>query len=184
MNSGRNPDTYTIDDIKRLLGLHEDPGPSGERDVTIADILSWANDAGGMHLVNRQEAEAWMARRGPLDPDSPEACILYDFQRAMKELPLAEEAIIALTAMGFSPTDIAAVVDPDAVLDLRQTLDYREAMRLKKLLDSRRKRISRLIKGRPRRDAHGQVVRDERGVIVRTTGQAVKDLHRGMNRES
>ncbi len=114
-----------------------------------------------------------MAQRGPLPPDSLAACILYDFERAVKRLDVFEQAVIALTAFGFSTDEIASVIDPDGVIPL----DRRE---LRHKLVDRRKRIARALYGRPKRDAEGRTVKDEEDNVVHVGGLIPK-LVRLMN---
>lgn len=185
----RDPDlTYTLHTVERLLGRHELPDLAGERDITIADIWSWAHDSGGSAiyhqlLLERDPDEAWMARRGPLDPESGLALVLWDFLRAMRELEeerngMLKAAVIALTAMGFSPSDIAAVIDPGAVIELaeRQRWDSRTV----RTVNSRRRRIARMLE-HPKRDSEGRAVKDDRGKVIYVTGPLVRRFARLMN---
>jgi hypothetical protein len=158
------PHAYTVEAIERLLGLHEDTDRSGHRDVTIVDLLSWAQDPGGdltWQYVHRYDADSWMWRRGPLAPDSEAATILWDFLRAMKSMPLFEQAIVALTVMGFSEGEVAEVLG---------------------LGRKGQSRVSRILSGRPKRDTQGQVEKDENGYTVYTGGVA-RRLARHMNGE-
>lgn len=145
-----------------LLGLRESPGRHGRRHVTVLDLLSWAEDPGGDRVYSfaaRQEANAWMARRGPLAPDSDAACVLYDFERGMKELSLMEQAVVALTVTGFSEAQIGA------------------------LLGMRQQRVSRLLRGRTVYDAGTkEPVRDAEGDIARRGG-IISKLTERMNGE-
>lgn len=163
-------DAYSVEAVERLLGLHEPRGSRGHRDVTIADIISWASDPGGDEiwrwLLERNVGrDVWMARRGPLAPDSAIACVLYDFGRAMKRLPLGHQAIVALTAMGFSPTEIAEVLDPASLTSSQPD---------RRSVESKRRRIARVLEGTPKRDREGQPVRDEDGATIMVGGAARK----------
>jgi len=168
--------TYSLAQVECLIGLEESSAPRATRHVTFFDLLSWARDAGGDHtwfqLARQdQQSDAWMARRGPLQPDGELACVLYDLQRGMKELTLVEQGVVALTAAGFGPDEIAAVMDG-------KQLDFREQHRE---LEQRRRRIARMIDGRPRRDADGKIQRDDHGAILYTGGVASR-LVRLMNK--
>lgn len=166
---------YSETAVERLLGLHEDVAAAGRRDVTIVDLLSWARDPGGDHValslaLREGEPDAWQARRGPLAPDGDVACVLYDVLRAVKQLALYEQVVIALTAFGFSETEIAAAVDPDSVIDLeRVRLAGRGSQRA---LEARRRRVGRFLNGRPRRHHGGEPIRDEHGAILYSGGAA------------
>jgi hypothetical protein len=157
---------YTTEMVERLLGLREDVGRGGHRDVTVAELLSWARDPGGDRVfwaAHRDEPDGWRWRRGPLRPDGDLALLLYDFLRALSTLPLRDQAIVALTAFGFSATEIARVLD----------FSGREPSRRE--LDSRRKRVAYVLEGRPRRDpATGAELRDEAGELIRSPGIAAR----------
>lgn len=170
---------YTLVQVERLLGFYEGTSRTGSRHVTILDLLSWVRDPGGATVwyslaLGADPKWAWMARRGPLPPDSSAACVLWDFERAVRQLKLLEQAVVALTVAGFSPSEIAAVIDPDGVID------DADALRRARTLDNRKKRIARLLYGRPKRDAQGRTVVDERGDVLYTGGVAAK-LARYMN---
>lgn len=149
--------------------------------------MSWARDPGSgirVGLLARLEAEAdtssaWMGQRGPLPPDSLAACIMYDFERAVTRLELFERAVVGLTVMGFTPQEIAALVDPDAVMPL-DPQHLRRGSKDSKELDRRRKRIERALYGRPKRDAEGREVHDENDDVVHVGG-VVSKLTRLMN---
>ncbi|HXF72332.1 MAG TPA: hypothetical protein VNO79_06960 [Actinomycetota bacterium] len=156
--------------VERLLGLREDLGRGGHRDVTVAELLSWARDPGGdrvFWLAHRDGPEGWRWRRGPLPPDGDLALTLFDFLRAVRTLSLRDQAIVALTAFGFSPTEIARVLD----------FSGREPSRRE--LDSRRKRVAYVLEGRPLRDpATGEQLRNEEGELVRGPGIAARIARR------
>lgn len=176
----RTGETYTPRQVEVLIGLWEGFGRQGTRHVTALDLICWAQDPGGdlswFHLLQREDPGAvWTARRGPLRPDSEMACVLYDLECAVRRLPLLEQAVLALTVFGFTPTEIATVIDPDRVID-DEDLDHDSSREL----GSRRRRIARLLEGRPRRDSEGNYVRDEDGNLVYTSGVAVR-LARMMN---
>jgi hypothetical protein len=152
---------YTRDAVARLLGLEEDWASQGRRDVTVLDLLSWARDPGGMSLRDDTEVDAWMARRGPLLPDSEPATILYDFMRATSRLSLLEHAVVALTVCGFSESEMASVLR-----DGRAPISQQ--------------RVGRILHGRPKRDSAGSKVTDEQGFTI-YTGGVVGKLTREMN---
>lgn len=111
------PGRYTRGQVFALLGLRERGWSQGERNVTFLDLLSWANDPGGGHWLQKMDLEhpddAWMARRGPLSPESPMAILLFDFLRAMKRLvhsDVRDGAIVALAVFGFTSGEIAGVL--------------------------------------------------------------------------
>lgn len=167
---------YTPEQVEQLLGLHESWSDTGPKHVTALDIMSWARDPGGgirIGLLARLEADAtssaWMGQRGPLPPDSLAACILYDFDLALKRLDLFEQAIAALTVMGFSPQEIAALIDPDAVVPL-DSQHLRRGGKAFRELDRRRQRITRTLYGRPKRDGAGKKVEDANGDVVHVGG--------------
>lgn len=108
-------DRYTEPQVSVLMGLHETWRPH----ATIADVLSWAHDPGGMWTIGEFESRdtAWMGRRGPLHPGSELVGTLIDFQRAMrrlrrdKELDIKQQAVVALLAFQFSIPEICAALD-------------------------------------------------------------------------
>jgi hypothetical protein len=168
----RNADGYTQQEVERLIGLHEHWGPTADRHVTVADILSWARDPGGGVIAERLPTKrrrvdpdenpdvdlgTWMARRGPLRLDSDEACALWDFMRAFRRLELVEQAVVALTVMGFRRAEVA------------NALSVSQAT------------VTRVLFGREKRDHSGNIVKDEEGRPVRATGGAVRKLTRHMN---
>lgn len=111
-------DGYAYEEIERLLGLREGHKEEASKHITIVDIVSWARDPGGdftwCHLALEMEPGVdWTARRGPLTPHGGLACVLYDFLRAMKRLPLRDQAVVVLTAFGFKPSEIASIVGID-----------------------------------------------------------------------
>jgi hypothetical protein len=149
--------TYTQAQVEILIGLR---AGRSER-ITIIDIMSLMNDAGGDAMWCRiaQEnapADAWMAKRGPLSPDSKLACTYYDFRRAMTRLTLYEQGIVALLVMGFSKTDIAS------------------------LFDCNTREVTKVLKGRVKRDHDGKIVRNDSGKPLYADGAVVK-LAKGMN---
>jgi hypothetical protein len=178
---------YTRAVVERLLGMHESESNTGVRHTTVIDILSWARDPGGdltwLQLVRSNDPEvAWRVRRGPLDLESPAALLLWDFLRAMTQLSTFEQAIVALRAFGFSPTEIGAVIDPDSILPLEQ--ERHGKFVLSKELDGRRKRIVRALEGREMtKVAEGKrtLVTDEEGNVI-YRGGAVRKLTRLMNK--
>lgn len=193
-------DRYTFDQVEKLVGLQEEWWDNdGERNVTVVDLLSWArdptgNNAGYRKAVLEGEDDAWMARRG-IEPHSELACILWDFMRGLKDLPLFYQGAIALRAFGFNETEIAALIDPNGVLD-QQVVKLSGAQR--RALDARRKRVERALVGRPKRDAKDRPVREPaicakcknedpsldrcgHGAVVYTGGAAAKQLTRAMN---
>lgn len=183
------PGFYTPEQVGQLLGFREGWSDTGARHVTALDILSWACDPGGgirLTLLARLEADpfgAWMGQRGPLPPDSFAACVLYDLERAMARLNVLEHAVLGLSILGFSDEEIAAVIDPDSVLplDKEHLRHHNEATRR---LEARRKRIARMLYGRPKRGARGAgSVRDENGDLVHVGGLASK-VARYMNEPS
>jgi hypothetical protein len=159
-------DFYTQDAVARLLGLGEDWAAQGHRDVTVLDLLSWASDAGGMALRDETDVDGWMAKRGPLAPDSEAATILYDFMRAAARLSVLEHAVVALTVCGFTEAEISEV--------LRDSNNDKGRYRLSQ------QRVSRILNGRPKRDAAGEPVKDADGFTV-YTGGVVPKLTRLMN---
>jgi hypothetical protein len=150
----RNADGYTRQEVEQLIGLHEHWGPTADRHVTIADILSWARDPGGGVISER--SDIWTVRRGKLPHDSDEACALWDFMRAFRRLEVVEQAVVALTVMGFRRAEVA------------NALSVSQAT------------VTRILQGREKRDASGDVVTDEDGRPVRMGG-AVRKLTRHMN---
>ncbi|MFL5738053.1 MAG: hypothetical protein ACJ76P_12045 [Actinomycetota bacterium] len=101
---------YDFRTVLVLLGIKEARAFDGGRHVTVIDLLSWASDPGGddfWHQQVLQEPDGWMARRGPLAPDSEVACVLWDFMAAVAVLTIQERAIVALKAFGFSQGEIA-----------------------------------------------------------------------------
>lgn len=152
---------YSVDEVRHLLGL--------EMGISALDVLSWLRDPGGdrtqqmLALKNETAKTAWMARRGPLPVDSDLAAAVYDLFAAMsrlrreRQIAPAEHAIAALTLMGFSPREIAQVIDLDGPRTFHQ-------------LEARRKRVTRMLLGRPKRDREGQVVLDENDDPVRIGG--------------
>lgn len=161
--------TYSTDGVRRLLGLYEEPTADGRRHLVLLDILSWARDPGGMHLVSEMDPEPWMAIRGPLHPESAVAAILWDFASAMRRLredralSIKQEAAVALQVFGFSFREIAEAlgVQPSTV--------------------------SRWLLGREKRDEDGQVVKAvRRGKprVVRDTRTSLPwKIARAMNGE-
>lgn len=111
---------YTEATVAKLLGLREGWGTSGARHVTIVDLISWARDPGGdtvwYRLLSRlprssdDAGRAWMARRGPLQPDGEVATLLWDLLMAIASLPDREQAVVALTAFGFTQRQIGEVL--------------------------------------------------------------------------
>jgi len=170
--SKKREEDYTLAQVYRLLGVEE-----GDREIrpwlpqyhiTILDVLSWAHDPGGdatWEQIARTEdpGHLWMARRGPLQPESEIAAVYFDFMRGMSALELHKRAAIALTAFGFSQDDIATVFDWKSMDGTIQS-----------------KRVSRLLFGRPRRDKEDHPVRDEKGDVL-YVGGAVRELHATMN---
>ncbi|MEX0991723.1 MAG: hypothetical protein WD004_05570 [Actinomycetota bacterium] len=156
--------SYTLPEVERLIGLREPVGTKGSPHLTFVDILSWARDVGGenlpyLHALENGERQAWMARRGPLHPESALACVYFDLLRAMKRLSVFEQALIVLTAAGFRPDEIAVVMDGSEEHDPR-------------VIASRRKRFARYIDGRERRDAEGRPLLDGRGRPLHSGGIA------------
>lgn len=131
-------DGYTIEHVRTLLGFHEGLSDSGERHITVVDIVSLARSPGGMAFAREDDADGWMAQRG-LEPDSALACTLYDFERAMKTLSLDEQAIVALTVFDFSQEEIG------------------------QLLGKSQGHVSKILKGRRKRDADGKPMLDDNG---------------------
>lgn len=169
-------DVYSVESVERLLGLHEPDAGRGHRDITVADLLSWARDPGGDStwrylLESKVGIDVWMARRGPLDPASKLACILWDFMAAVKKLPLGHQAIVWLATVGFSATEIAEILDEDS-------LGHRRSDR--RQIEAKRKRITRILDGQEKKDRDGNVVLDGEGNVV-MVGGAVRKLARIMN---
>jgi hypothetical protein len=158
-------ESYSLEDVERLLGLHEHPGPTAPRHLTLLDVLSLARSPGGdpyWYLVARASPTAtenadWTDVVGPLAPDSELALALFDFEAAVahlrraSELSTIEYLVLCLTVAGCPPADIAA------------------ALRMS------RSTVSRTLHGRPRRDREGKVIPGER------TGGVVEKVHRAMN---
>ena len=161
-------DPYTTEQVERLLGMREHPGPRGRRDLTFLDILSWAKGPGGDNVWGQlahdaafyrsrpNEDQEWQSRTGPLDPLSDEACALWDLKRAMSQLSLQEKLVISLVVMGWSQSEIAEVMQVS------------------------QSKVSRTLRGQPRRHKDGSVIRNDTGEAEMTTG-AVTKLTRAMN---
>ena len=156
---------YSVPEVERLLGLYETQHRDGRRHITFLDILSWANDPGGDNtyhagLVARQDEDAWMAKRGPLTPDSTLACVHWDFLRAVSDLDdIRSMAIVALRVFDFTYEEIG------------------------QLLGMRRHTVAQKLRGRPIVDYNGHNVKDRQGRIVRHPDGIVHDLVRSMNRQ-
>jgi hypothetical protein len=149
--------TYSHAQVELLIGLRS----SRAERITIIDIMSLINDAGGdavwaSFAKENYPQEAWMAKRGPLSPDSKLACVYYDFRRAMRKLTLYEQGVIALAVMGFNKTDIAA------------------------LFDCNTREVHRVLYGRAKRDEDGKLVRNDNGKPMYADG-AVTKIVKGMN---
>jgi hypothetical protein len=104
----RDEHAYSIGHVTALMGLLEHKGTF----QTVVDIISWSQDPGGGALADQAIVSAdpiygWMARRGPLSPDEELACTLWDFKRAMKQLPLRTQGLVALLAFGFTHREAA-----------------------------------------------------------------------------
>lgn len=144
--------SYTPAQVARLLGFDEGDGYADERHVTALDILSWKHDPGGdpyyyfVAVQNETAKTAWMARRGPLDPNSDAAAMLADLLMALNRLPLFQKAVVSLHLAGLDQTEIAEV------------------------LHTRQPTVSRILLGRPKRGADGEAVRDENDLTVYTGG--------------
>lgn len=189
VSAATDAERYSARHIERLLGIHEDASKTGRRHTTFLDIISWARDPGGDNsylrlAYQRQAPDAWMARRGPLDPSSELAAVLWDFEmavrrlrrqreerirtggrrRADEELSLQEHGVVALYLTGFDYREIASLLgfgtkkDPDA------------------------RRVARILRGRVKKDDVGDTVVDEDGYPVRVGG-AVNKITRAMNRD-
>lgn len=97
--------------VEALLGLREPKGPFSRRrpHLTVVDLLSLARDPGGPPR-HSDEGASWMELRGPLQPDGELAVILWDILMAIAMLPEKEQAVIALTAFGFTQRQIGRVL--------------------------------------------------------------------------
>jgi hypothetical protein len=125
----RRPHSYDFEEVAKLLGLRESWADSGLRHITVVDLLSWARDPGTSNLyyegaLEHEPGTAWMARRGPLDPSSEEACVLWDLLRAMRSpsLELREQGAIALKAFGFTNGEIAQLLGLGGSRDVSRLL--------------------------------------------------------------
>lgn len=158
-------ETYSLEDVERLLGLQEHPGPTAPRHLTLLDVMSLVRSPGGdpyWYMVARESPTAtenadWTDLVGPLAPDSDLALARFDFEAGVRylrergELSTFEYGVLSLIVMGWSERDIAS------------------------LFHTSQGRVSHLLRGRARRDRTGRVIPGER-----TPGIVVK-VHRAMN---
>jgi len=187
---------YTVDEVERLIGLHETWGKRAARHRTVLDILSRARDP-GHQLFARLDFQkprstddphkGWMALRGPLDPESDAACILWDFLKALSRLGSEKPRRDGQPAVRPGKAPLSSTKDPaewGAAVRLRGVVALsfcgftREE--ISALTGISERHVSQLLAGRPVRDGEGKEVRDPGGNTIYRGGAAWR-LTRIMN---